>query len=338
MKEKLFVICEPEKAYLYNFLEFYQREENEEFKLKAFTSAEELLARKKEGILDSKISILLINECLLSDEILGLEMGQLILLTEKAAGQEAGDKGFPLVKKYQSAEELLKKVFYIYSDREEEQLQIYKRKETQFLGVYSVCGRSLKTFFSMTAGMVLAETYKTLYLNMEGYSGFREYFQVDYARDLSDILFRIREGKTSSMLKISEVVRSVGKLHYIPPVQSPMDFSEMRMEDWKNLIHGISEFTDYERVVLDFGENIPQVLHLLEECRIIFMPTKQDALSQAKLIQFEKSLEWMGKKAWKEKIQLLKMPEFSCFEGINHRPEELVLTAFGDYVREVLRR
>lgn len=334
MKKRLLVLCEAEKSYVYNFLEFYKREKNREFEIKAFTSSEELIGHAWE----QEISILLINEEMLCPEIEQICTGQIILLTEENRSEpyiaETKD-ALASVKKYQSAEELLKMILYSYSDKKDEKLQIFEKKNTRMIGVYSVCGRSLKTLFSITAGMVLAEKQKTLYINMEGYSGFREFFQTDYSRDLSDILFRVCEGKKNSMLKLSETVRRMGNLYYIPPVLSPMDFAEMRFDDWESFIKGLVEYTDYENIIFDFGENISHILYLLGECHIIFMPDIKDSIAHAKMVQFEKSLYLLNKENLREKINMINFPEFPCLKNPPHHAEDILNTAFGEYVRAV---
>ena len=70
---------------------------------------------------------------------------------------------------------------------------------------------------------------------------------------------------------------------------------------------------------------------------MIYMPVREDAVSRAKLKEFEVYLETAGKHGLKEKLQQLHVPMMTGLKRMEHFPQELLWGDMGDFVRKLLK-
>lgn len=67
------------------------------------------------------------------------------------------------------------------------------------------------------------------------------------------------------------------------------------------------------------------------------MPIKEDAISQAKVEEFEEYLQAAGQEKVLDRIRKLKLPYHSTFGKRESYMEQLLWGELGDYVRHLLR-
>ena len=100
----------------------------------------------------------------------------------------------------------------------------------------------------------------------------------------------------------------------------------------------LSRESTYEVILLDIGDGVSDVYGLLEMCNHIFVPEKQDLVSQAKITQFEHLMEvCVGQEAM-DKVVKLKLPYFSVTETKTQYLNQLLWSEFGDYVKNLIRK
>lgn len=331
MKRSILAICDLEKTYAYHFMEYMNQKKSIPFEIQAFTSGELAAAYGKEH----HIEILLISDKAMCSAIGELDVGQIIILSEGV--HEPLLDQYPSVYKYQSSDAVIREVMACYGEgREAAPLSVAKRR-TDFIGVYSPIGRTLKTSFALTLGQVMARGRAVLYLNLEGYSGFEVLFSQVFAHNLSDLLYYVRQENSNLMSKLNSMVQSVNNLDYIPPVLSPMDIRSTSAKEWLRLLEEIDKNSVYETVILDFGDGVEDLYHLLDLCTRIYMPVVNDVVSQAKIRQFENVLTMWDLGQVLGKIEKIRPPYHSSFlEGENY-VQQLMWSELGDYVRNLLR-
>ena len=78
-------------------------------------------------------------------------------------------------------------------------------------------------------------------------------------------------------------------------------------------------------------------LSILKVCDGIYMPIKEDAISQAKVEEFEEYLQAAGQEKVLDRIRKLKLPYHSTFGKRESYMEQLLWGELGDYVRHLLR-
>ena len=108
-------------------------------------------------------------------------------------------------------------------------------------------------------------------------------------------------------------------------------------EEMADFLLKILEEGGYGTLVLDIGNYGRQVLPLLEICQAVYMPIREDAVSRAKLQEFEQYVEKSGKKTVAGKFHKIHVPMVTGMKRMEHFPQELLWGDLGDFVRGMLK-
>ncbi len=330
----IFAVCDLEVEYAYHFMEYLNRKKTLPFEIRVFTSREKLC----EFARDHRIELLLISDTAMCREVEEQEIGQILILSGGVRDDKL--KQYPSIYKYQSSAQVMREVMARYGEEhgtDPVPVQVVK-KETEIIGIYSPVGRSMKTTFALTLGQILAKNKAVLYLNLEEYSGFEYLFEHVYEETLSDLLYYLRQGNPNFIIKLNSMIRTISNLDYLPPASSPADIQCTSYEEWVRLLQEIVDTSNYEAVILDIGDGVPQLFRLLDQCTRIYMPVRNDPMSQAKIQQFENLLRMSQGEAVLEKIQKIRLPYHRTTRKGQGYLDDLVWSELGDYVRELLRK
>lgn len=333
---KILAICDLEVAYASHFMEHLNTRRSLPFEVQAFSDLDTL----KEAVRNRPIEILLISEKALAGremEVGEWNIGQVIVLSEGITIQR--NESYPTISKYQSSESVIREVMAVYAaqSRDKNGVSIIKR-EAKVIGIYSPVGRCLKTSFALTMGQLMAKERAVLYLNLESCAGFEELFETVYDRTLSDVIYYMRQKQDNLLHCVGAAVCSLDNLDYIPPVPFPQDIAGVTMSEWQQLLDFLRQESQYEVIILDIGEGVEDVCALLELCDHIFMPAKQDFVSQAKIVQFEKLMELCTRQETISKIIKVKLPYYSVNCTKTQFLRQMLWSEFGDYVRKLIRK
>ena len=212
-----------------------------------------------------------------------------------------------------------------------------EKKKMEVIGVYSPVGRTMKTTFALTLGQILAKKRACLYLNLEACSGFEYLLERSFDQTLGDLLYYQRLGSEQLITKMGSIVQSVNNLDYLPPVLSMEDIQSTTAQEWISLLQQIIDYSNYDVVILDLSDSVSQLYKVLEQCTRIYMPIRADPVSQAKIHQFEHTLQVWEKQMVLDRIRKIKLPYHrNSKTGIGYM-DDLVWSELGDYVREMLR-
>lgn len=329
MKRKTMAIVDEEHGYAYYFMEYFNRQRSLPFEITAFTKKDVFIDYAEEN----KVSLLLISDKMMDKEIEAFVEGSIILLSEGESCKSF--KAYENVYKYQSSERLIREILDIYArESKEESRLLSPLKKSYTIGVYSPIARVGKTAFSLVAGQILAEEKTALYINMEEYSGFESVFQKNYEHTFDELLYYVKDKDKSFIYKLKSMVYHVGKLDYIAPARNPADFFYMKGQDWKELFYLLQSEGDYGALIIDFGDGVDDLFELLGLCDIVYMPVREDEISQAKILQFENLLQMWAGDTMPEKIRKISLPKAEK----KLQAEELLWSKFGQAVREILRK
>ena len=204
--------------------------------------------------------------------------------------------------------------------------------------MYSPVGRTMKTTFALTLGQILAKKRACLYLNLEAYSGFEYLMERKFEQTLGDLLYYLRLGSDQLVTKMGSMVQSINNLDYLPPVLSMEDIQSTTAEEWIRLLQQIIDYSNYDVIILDLGDSVSQLYQLLEQCTRIYMPIRADPVSQAKIQQFEHTLQVWEKQAVLDRIRKIKPPYHRSTRSGTGYMDDLVWSELGDYVREMIRK
>ena len=257
-----------------------------------------------------------------------------ILLSEGSVPKELGS--YPTVYKYQSSENILREIMYYYSEQDEEEYYTQTHRDNQVIGVYSPSEGVRKNQFALTLGQILAEDRNVLYLNLEECSGFSEILCESHW-NLSDLIYYLRQNKTSFLYRLNSMVRKMDRLDYIPPCESYTDFCQITVEEWQRLLHLIRTQSAYDFIILDLGNLTGHEADLLRQCSGVYVPTERDIISQGRVEQWEGHIRTSDGMDILEKLQRLELPncitELCGEEDLRMLPQQKL----GYYVRELLQ-
>ena len=313
-------------------MEYINRKNTIPFEVHAFTSLDQL----RNFVKNHQVEILLISEKAMCTEVGDWPISKIVILSEGI--HDPGSEKYPSVYKYQSSSAVVREVLACYGGSAEQENERMLKPKMTVIGIYSPVGRCLKTSLALAMGQILAKEKATLYLNLEDCPGFETLFHTAYDRNISDIIYYLRQGETNLISKIAAVAAAVGKLDFLPPARSPQELRGVTAEEWHRLFTAIRENSSYEILILDIGSGPDCLGDLLGECDYIYMPVKSDTMSAAKLAQFESLLRLWDCENLMSRIKKLHLPVRRLPESSDRCIEQLVYTELGEYAENLVRK
>lgn len=303
METKILAICDAEKQYAFKLMEAFCEKKNLGFQVHAFSSIEEM----KVFTARMKIEILLIPGKLMSEKIHQLDVGKIILLSDGEIYEEFSD--YESIYKYQSAEHIMKEVLCYCAEYARPMAGMYYgKKEFEVHGVYSPIGRCGKSALAKSLAGVFGKNKKTLLLDLQSYGAQKEQLGQEELWDLADIIYFLRQGKQTFLYKLGSIVRNQETYDSILPMKAPADLRSVTLAEWSELLEKLATDSDYQVVVIDFGNEVCGLFQLLEQCTRIYMPMISDAECQRKLENFEWILRDENFEKMIENIQKIYLP------------------------------
>ncbi len=331
MKKSILAICDVEKSYAYNFMEYINQKRTVPFEIQAFTNIDSLLEFGSR----EEIDILLISDQAMCSRVKELSIENIVILSEGVHDPQLDQ--YPSVYKYQSSNQVIREVMACYGAEALEANQSPSSRHVELIGVYSPLGRSLKTSFALAMGQILARGKAVLYINIEEFSGFEALFQKSFEHTLSDLLYYIRQENSHIAYHLPSMVETVNNLDFLPPVATPLDIWGTTLEEWERLLDQLSLHSSYETVILDVGQGVEEWRSLLNRCDKVYMPVLMDVISQGKIQQFERLLQMWKQQDLLDKIQKVRPPFYGSYGDGADYVEQLPWSQLGDYVKSVLR-
>lgn len=323
-------VYDVDPIYAARFADVVNQKEKIPFEVVAFSS----MAKLRAFAAETPVEILLIGSGAGIEEADSIGAGRVIVLTDAETAEL--DSEHPGVYKYQSSDSIIREVMACYCERRTPLPGTMVRSRARILGVYSPIGRCLKTSFAITLGKLLSQEGRTLYVNLEEFSGLSALTHMEYRTDLSDLLY-FYCGGSYNLLRLNSVVHTMESLDYIPPVRYPEDLAQAGPEQIAGLLRTIGEDSGYETLVIDVGSCKRTAIPVMNLCTMVYMPVKEDGVSLAKLEEFDRYLEESGNSGLKERIKRLKLPYHSSFGRKENYLEQLLWGELGDYTRQLLR-
>ena len=173
------------------------------------------------------------------------------------------------------------------------------------MAVYSPIHRLGKTKFAIALGKECAKKKTVLYLNLEEYSGLTG----EEGLDLGDVLYYMKQGNGNLGIRLQAAVRQMEGMDYLLPIPIAQDLKEVSEKEWKMLLCELAESSIYELVILDIGESVQGLHHILAQCDRIYMPVMGDPISQNKLKQYDENIKKLQLEKVDRTIHRFVMPE-----------------------------
>ncbi len=328
--KKVLAVYDIDQNYAQRLTDYLNRKEKAVFHMIHFTTMKAIEDYTKEHF----IHILLISQEAMKPEVKSWNIQKILYLTEMKEITEIDE--CKAIYKYQSAEYMVRELMDCYEALLPPECKNSKMSEGAFIiGVYSPIRRCMKTSFCLVLGMILAESQKVIYLNLEEMSGLEQILDQSFDADLSDALFYYSEDCLNK--HIDSVISKVGKLDFIPPVRYIADKEAVNMENFLGLIQELRKEKHYDVIIIDVADGGPSLNGILKICKKIYMPVCTDWISKSKIEEFEHIMEIIGEQAILKRIEKLELPQLTSLKSEQSYEEQLLWGELGDYVRNLTR-
>ena len=102
------------------------------------------------------------------------------------------------------------------------------------------------------------------------------------------------------------------------PASCGFDQYEIGKEEWQRLVELLAG-SRYEDIFLDLSEGIRGLFEILNRCGRIYTIVREDGFAEAKLEQYEETLERSGYRDVRERMRKVRLPVFSQLpRDMNH--------------------
>ena len=327
MSGKILALCDTEEEYAQHMTEFLEAHKEMPWEIHTYTEIP--------GLVDfadrEHVELLVVAENAYTEDVRKLKAARTILLNESGVKRWSSVRN---VNKYQQAEDVYRVIVDEYMDVAGIQLpRLAAGSDVKFIGMYSPVRRCLQTSFALTLGQMLAQKYRTLYLNFEHYAGITELLPDLQTRDLADLIFFLTSDRDKFLLRMQTMLRKKGDLDYIPPVKAGQNLLTVTPEEWQNLMQRIVELDDYKYVILDLSENIQGLFDILRICSKVFTLVRDDPVAQSKINQYEQVLALYEYEDVLDKTLKYNLP---LFRRLPDQIEQFTRGELADYVRSVI--
>ena len=304
MEVKILAICDTQKQYAIRLMEAFSEKKNFGFQIHAFSDVKELqqFAERVE------IEILLITGSYMNRALENLKIGKIFLLSDGSISE--GFSEYESIYKYQSADGIMKEILGSYAEYAKPLYGMYSgKKEFEVYGVYSPVGRCGKSSLAECLAKKFGKQKRTLLLDLQSFSAGKEQLEEEELWDLEDMIYFLRQGKTTFLYKLGSIVRSKMTFDYILPMKKPSDLQSVALAEWTELLEKLASDSDYRVVIIDFGQTVCGLFQLLSQCTKVYVPVLSDAVSRNKMENFEWNLKETNFERVIDSLQKIYIPE-----------------------------
>lgn len=238
------------------------------------------------------------------------------------------------VYKYQPAEKLICEIVGENNKRMET-----LSSKADITGVYSPIHYAGKTSFSLALAKAYAKSgRRTLYLNLEEFSGLSEILPDMGEGNMSDALYCYRTNRERFAGNPEKFVCGAGNIFYIPPIKCAEDISSLDTNEWVEFISYIADTGRFEVIVLDAANAAREPWNLLEICTRVFMPVREDYISVQKIKDFDECMSALGREKICRIIEKVLLPRDSNAGLSKDFLDTVEYGTLGRHAQEIVRR
>ena len=285
LKKGSLAVFDNDENYTESFLEYIEEKKGMPFEIQVFTKQESLL----QYLESREPQLLLVASDVMCHEIEKVNREKIVIL----AGEEVSSSfsEYRTIYKYQSMENVIRQVIDYYIDITKDSIFVpVTKNKSEIIGIYSPVGNVGKTAVAWAMAQTLGADYTVLYINMQEYSGMDRMFYTDFGANLSDLMYFYKQSPESMAVKLKAVTYSAEGFDYIPPLVYSYDLRNIDTGQWLQFIQNVAELTEYDKIIIEFGQVLNNPMILLESCNRIFVPVSNDWMNQCKKKEWEEYL------------------------------------------------
>lgn len=236
--------------------------------------------------------------------------------------------------KYQSMEVITHQMYLMTEARRMDKMLDVADAKMEVIGVFSPVHHEMQMFFSFLYAQKRAKEKKTIYINFMEFSGLEDFLgKREY--DIGDVILQLRDSACRPEAILSYIYEYEG-VFFISPFQNPENVKEITGKDVALLLQFLVDYTDYKRVVLDFGGIMREFPKALECCTKMFCIGKRGNYFKHREEEFLKFVQSTLDETFIERIKTLCLPNYGqAIVGGEDFFEQLKWSEFGDLIKEV---
>lgn len=273
---KIVCIVGYETEYIDRLMRYMMMDPGIPYEVQAFSDVEYFA----EFARDHRVDLLLCEEEIAAVYGKELAVDNIILLTEKYRQDcESGERS---IFKYQSAELIMKRIrdFCENGNRP-------GKEEGKVISVWSPFGDSYKSTFALSLAKSLSASERVLFISFDPFFTMPGQPRVS-ERNLSDILYYLKQDNPCIESRIGSIIRSSGRLFYISGVSHWFDLQDFSPVELQKFMKVLFSQIGYDRIVIDVGFCGPVTMTLLEMSSIVYVPEREKTENP----EPEKYAEW----------------------------------------------
>lgn len=323
----ILAVCDAEEEYASKLADYLNLKEGFPFQVRFFATLEKLIQFCGQQSVDA----VLICEAYRTAICEINRIPSVIVLEEENPAE--GRKN-AAVCKYQSCESLIKEVLQILAKLPEVGCHILRNVPLKIIGLYSPVKRSLQTTFGLTLGQLLGKRGKVLYMNMEGFSGLNTMLGRNFQRDLSDLLYYLKNGRQGLTYILGSMIENVNGMDVLPPMLCQMDLVSIEAKVWLQLFSEIEKNSEYEFLILDLSDSVQGLFEILRQCCVVYTMTADDGFAMAKIDQYEQMMKQCRYEDVLNKTNKCILPRFSY---LPRQLDRLTVSELAEVVKKCIK-
>ena len=241
------------------------------------------------------------------------------VLTASMSQADMGENG-EVIFRYQKGAEILRQVFHTYQKYKNYQhFSSNKPVRLEMEAVYTPGGNEYQLFFSMAYAMLKGAQRKTLFLDLEAFSGMKQMLGESGENHMSDLLYGIRQKKDNISLLLQSVLHHGAYIDYVLPPENPRDVYEITVEEIREMVRLLEEQTEYQLIIWNIGTLNLQMEEVMRHCQKVFCLYRENQSGRTRKQAFTEFLEKDREKDWKERIKMvvLQSPSYQGVQGLD---------------------
>ena len=250
------IIYDKEKYYAEKLSEYFNASDIFPFETRALFDKQQVIDFCNEN----EVEVVIMDECVYGSNTPKYSKNEIVLTTNHLITSP----DIYQIYKYQEAEIIIKQVIMYLSESSEIGFLLTRKKEMKIISFYSPVKRSLSTTMSIGMGQILGKRHKTLYVNLESFSGLSKLIGREFYKDINDLLYYMESKSGNIGMVLTGIVEQLEGVDILPPAKSQNDIIAVNFDQWKEMLKRIEQDTDYEYVILDLSEAVQGLLDLME--------------------------------------------------------------------------
>ena len=271
-------------------------------KLAEYLNAEEgfpflvnsIALRDEEDLSVEGIDLFLVDEELYGSAKEKIPKDKLIVMTGGLSGEYENIKQLG---KYQRAGLMIRDILNFASQIRDISLLVSRKSALKIIIFYSPVKRCGQSSLSRRVGELLSQNTRTLYMNMESYSGLEGELGREIDRDAGDYMYSHASGQSNCTTVLAGIIEKIKGLDILPSIRGHDEMASISIDQWKELLKNIENDTDYEYLIVDLGDGVQGLGELLSEADRVVTVSSADPVSLIKLEEYEQMLKRKGYEA-----------------------------------------